>query len=82
MKKKITVTQGDIETGIPNLPLDCPISLAMRKRGLEYCVIKVFAHRRFGFGPDKIRLPVKAQSFIKRFDAGKKVKPFSFEVEL
>ena len=81
MKKKITVTQGDIERGIPCRSGECPVSVAMQRAFKSYC--KVGTDYALVFDRNKeVKHSAQVRNFIRRFDAGKKVKPFSFEVEL
>jgi nitrate/TMAO reductase-like tetraheme cytochrome c subunit len=84
---KIEVTQKDIDKGLRSSCYECPIAHAFKR--------KVKNKIRYGFAvnADSIdlvtkdfkwyihALPKKAQTFIKRFDDGKPVKPFTFEIE-
>ena len=80
---KIEVTQHDIDYGVRGEYSLCPIARAV-KRKINGEVI-VFGDDISFFTTDIIRrysyykLPQKAKDFIKRFDEGKKVKPFTFE---
>ena len=79
MKKKITVTAMHIKIGVPLSSLACPIFLAAKGAGLREVSVYCYSMR---VGPYKLSLPEKAQDFIRRFDAGEKVAPFSFTVEV
>jgi nitrate/TMAO reductase-like tetraheme cytochrome c subunit len=83
---KITVTQKDIDKGLKSSCYECPIAHALKR--------KVKNKIRYGFAVNAdfidltkdnkwwiYALPKKAQTFIKRFDDGKPVKPFTFEIE-
>ena len=81
---KIEVTQHDIDCGVRGEYSLCPIARAVkRKINGEVIVfgddISIFTTmiiiRRYSY----YKLPQKAKDFIKRFDEGKKVKPFTFE---
>lgn len=83
MTKTITVnvTQEDIETGIANDCLHCPIALAI-SRELPSSFPKVRNSNagllgRFSGWAD---LPVQAQTFIELFDAGQSVAPITFDL--
>ena len=83
---KIKVTLKDIEEGYRGSCYDCPIALAFKRE------VKTTSHTGLSIGAERIlhrevhewdtyTLPKKAQTFIKRFDDGKPVKPFTFEIE-
>ena len=83
---KIKVTQKDIEEGYRGSCYDCPIAHAVKREvkptshtGLNIGATRIL-HRN-GCSWDTYTLPKKAQTFIKRFDGGKPVKPFTFEIE-
>ena len=80
---KIEVTQHDIDKGLNNNCFLCPIAHAVkRKMGtdsvLVYCdrisVMSTVTSYNY-------KLPKKARTFIKRFDDGKPVEPFTFEIK-
>jgi len=83
---KIEITKQDIDSGCKSpkkIIHYCPIALAVkRKMNIEYG-ISVHQHDISIIAADYqfsyYNLPKKAKEFIKRFDAGKKVKPFTFE---
>ena len=86
-KRTFTVSQEDIEQGHAGDPLSCPIVLAA-KRMFPYGVCSTgnndlsISVRGVGGYPIFFGfLPPKARTFIKNFDKGKPVKPFSFKVE-
>ena len=85
---KIEVTRHDIDYGVRGEYLLCPIARAVkRKINGEVMVyrddISIFTTdiiRRYRYYKlQNYKLPQKAKHFIKRFDDGKKVKPFTFE---
>ena len=85
--KTINVTQQDIDKGAPCDSESCPIALA---------VLRATESDGGAFGPEvavgplrveigalgEFRLPPVATKFRRRFDAGERVEPFSFEIEL
>ena len=83
---KIKVTQKDIEEGFRGSCYDCPIARAFKRevKPTSHIQLNVGAERilhREVYSWDSYTLPEKAQTFIKRFDDGKPVKPFTFEIE-
>lgn len=74
---KISVTQKHIDRGIRENMRSCPIALAIRERiGAEVSVGANYAHC-----PGKgvwWMLPIKINDFIREFDRGIEVKPFTF----
>ncbi len=86
-KVKITVTQDDIDNGIPCAAGECPVARA---------ATRAFETMTYA-GPDDLMvvdaggsavnathiyiLPAKARKFINRFDAERVVKPFEFTVK-
>ena len=84
MKKnqiKVTVTQKDIDTGIADNCLECPIARALKRTTRkEWAVWKdnVFTSNVKACNYKQYDLPNKAQRFIEKFDERKPVKPFSF----
>jgi hypothetical protein len=83
---KIKVTLKDIEEGYRGSCYECPIALAFKREvkptsqiGLNVGAARIL-HREVHEW-DTYTLPKKAQTFIKRFDGGKPVKPFTFEIE-
>ena len=75
----IKVIQRHIKNGVRLNPFSCPIALALREKLNSYhikvdkdeCVIDTLVYK----------LPRFAQHFIKKFDDGKKVKPFNFKLD-
>lgn len=74
---KVIISKKEIEQGVPNRCLFCPIALSLRKLLGEDKGIRVYQHR-LEIDYNVYILPLKAQTFIARFDKGKSVKPFSF----
>lgn len=79
---KVKVTQKHIDNGNPTGATSCAISLAIKSRfwfprfhevitGVCFCYIDKHPYK----------LPYEAMTFIKNFDNGKPVKPFTFKLE-
>ena len=78
----LDVTEADILEGKRNLADCCPIALAIRRRypySSNYVPVEVSCSqaRIKGIWYD---LPDEAKSFIRDFDCGRPVKPFTFRV--
>jgi len=77
----IEVTAEDIANGIPMEPCKCPISLAAT-RSIGYPCAVAVDYIRKRYGDDHAALPKEAADFVLRFDSGRPVAPFQFEVTL
>lgn len=81
MTMRIDVTQEDIDKGVKKCHCTCPIALALKRQTRvayevsDDCVVAVTD--RFAHG-----LPEHASSFIRAFDMGLIVAPFSFELDI
>ena len=77
---KVRVTARDIKRGMKGDIDNCPIALALRRhKGMEDAEVGGLASvRRLAVGS----LPLEAVKFVGDFDAGKRVKPFEFELKL
>lgn len=83
---KFRVTKEDIEMGIPRKPCFCPIARSVRRRfqelvGFEYVYVDVDyndvqIYDGLGFSLDS-STSKKMEKFIRDFDDGKEVKPFT-----
>jgi hypothetical protein len=77
----IHVTQEHIDKGLKSCG-GCPIALALRDAGFNDVVV---FQRRFIYdarrGSPSHTLPPEAREFIEKFDKGRTVQPFSFELE-
>jgi hypothetical protein len=77
---KITVIQEDIDLGDAKNCSACPIARAAKRvPELGDCAVSNNSIRSHLTG-EMFVLPKEAMLFIDRFDAGKKVVPFQFEV--
>ncbi len=93
-KTKIRVTQDFINIGEREDPQECPTYYALKAAlnsptqsiGPVYQGGKTHLCREVPGQDDweviNFTLPKVAREFIRRFDAGKRVKPFSFEIAL
>lgn len=82
--KTITVTATDIKRGKPHDIYACPVARAAR-RTFKCAVsvadtLEIYQDGQPSIFSRSIKLPRKAERFIKRFDESKSVKPFSFLV--
>lgn len=88
MNKRILVdvTQEDIEMGERRASMRCPVALAVRRvPELSACVVgpkDVISDSPAHPNGLDIPLPGAAIKFVLRFDSGRPVRPFSFELEL
>jgi len=85
VKLTINVTARDIEYGKRLSCQSCPIARACRR--LKYFQNCAVSNLRIYFNrvvttDNSIELPREASEFIEKFDRGKKVKPFKFEIEV
>ena len=77
--KTIRVTAKHIKEGKSNCE-DCPIVHSLVDAGFKS--VKVFGDGMAVIERDYIELPRSARLFINAFDSGKKVKPFSFRIDV
>ena len=73
------MTQADIDAGEPRICIKCPIALAMRRAGARSAWVGADVAVT-DFAPLSVPLPEEAVEFIRRYDAGEPVQPFSFEL--
>lgn len=79
MRTKVTVTLKDIKNGASYIPQYCPVARAIRRATKKQRVL--VGGTSYSVGSQKYRdLPKKATTFIRRFDDGLKVNPFSFYI--
>lgn len=82
--KKITVNKTNIKKGKPCSAGGCPIALAVGREfpgkvvSVSDDVIEVFEPFKYGATAVFYHTPRSAQRFIKRFDNGQPVEPFTF----
>lgn len=90
MKKLISVTQKDIDTGIRISCINCPVATALTRDTGSLCEVfqthpnqdcELWCHRP-GIPIKAISAPRSVNRFVKRFDRGLPVKPFRFYFEV
>ena len=83
---RISVTQRDIDRGEQYSPQDCPIARAARRHFRDVSVVwdALLATGQLRPGPSPLagwfELPDEAKEFIRAFDDGEDVHPFTFEL--
>lgn len=83
---KINVTEDHIARGRQGAPNSCPVALALKETSSDFANVVVSPswffskNKDFKITYEATNLPKKVQQFIKKFDTGKPVKPFSFEI--
>ena len=84
----VDVTQDDLDNGTPLEPASCPVYLALictdwgRQQAQLFVTTRLIIYRNKGSNLKRYRkIPREVSSAIKDFDAGKAVKPFSFDIE-
>ena len=75
---KITVTKDDIVDGCQRSLKGCPIALALIRAHVNFHFVDKDAVIRVDATP--IPLPECVRQFIRSFDAGHPVKPFTFTI--
>jgi hypothetical protein len=86
MKILVNVTPADIAQGISGFKENCAVALALRRtldatEGCEGRYVSVGDESLDACGRS-YPLPESVETFVRRFDAGMPVEPFSFTVEL
>lgn len=82
MKRKVVVSQQNIDEGAPGQPGYCPIAKALGDMGMMGRA--VYASHADCFDGEKsfsFIMPPEAQRFVEDFDNSKFVQPFSFEAK-
>jgi len=79
---KITVTQKDINKGIPRIGDKCPIALAIKRKTHKYVQVGcTYAWVKLKNRMVTYVLPDTVVQFIKDFDENRKVRPFSVKLK-
>lgn len=88
VRMKIEVTAEDIKAGMIQSPYDCALALAFERKGIRALVyptcFKVTPRGAHSL-TDMTReqpLPEEAVDFVRKFDDGDFVEPFSFHVDI
>ena len=80
---QIRVTQEDIDKGKRNSLRRCPVALALKRACGR--IVEVGSTMVYSRNEDRawlISLPEKAEDFVKLFDIGEPVEPFTFDLPL
>jgi hypothetical protein len=77
----VKITADDIAAGETVSANNCPIALALKRHFPRRKEIAV-GDWSIRLGSTVIGIPKKAERFLDRFDDGKRVRPFSFEIEI
>ena len=79
----VNVTQDHIDKGARKEAYDCPVSLALGEAdpGSDWCVSTRHIMRETGTHVGFIDPPATVSKFVRRFDNGDPVQPFSFEID-
>lgn len=79
---RINVTKKDIRYGKRGEARNCPIARACKRAGLKQVNVlgyQVYAAQALvDYDERTFKMPIKAQRFVKSYDNGEKVSPFSF----
>lgn len=82
---QITVTQDDIDKGVPRKANLCPLALAIRRVCSSAFVGNGYASgfpAVAGFKDLRAMLPPAAEEFRRKFDSHEAVEPISFDLEM
>lgn len=81
---RIKVSQQHIRSAIRRDPDECPIARALRDVGFDAIVsvesVDIFP-TNFTITPIRVSLPRVAQDFTVKFDTGRYVEPFEFDLD-
>ncbi len=78
---KINVTADNIKAGARG-PTTCPVALAMYDAGLPNCLVGCTIFYADKFDYESQELPNEVVTFIRAFDRGDAIEPFTFEVSV
>jgi hypothetical protein len=80
----IKVTQKHIDAGIPKNACFCPIAAAVRELGFNEIALddSVAVIKKKEGHWDTVSVPSSVKKFIAKFDSGKFVEPFEFELDI
>ena len=81
MIKVIEVTQEDIDRGVRKESCQCPIALALQRCTGYLWAAGPLEACRIGVADSDVEFPRDAKRFIRNFDDGLPVQPFSFEYD-
>ena len=75
---KIEVTQAHIEQGVKSDCSLCPVALAMAESGFDQPHATC---RDLSWLGVLVKTPLRVSEWIERFDLGRQVEPFTFEID-
>ena len=76
---RIQVTQEHIDKGERMRGRQCPIALALRDAGISDPTVFTSS---IDFGERTVVSPDDVEAFVRRFDAGNRVRPFWFDLDV
>jgi len=76
----IDVKQRHIDMGLPKDACRCPVACAIEEATRSVVFVTNTGLIMGLLGPQKFPIPPEVLAFIKAFDAGQHVEPFSFEI--
>jgi hypothetical protein len=88
VEKTVMVRAGDIAAGIKGDCSRCPVALALRRSfpsagDVMVCfTINLYRTVKDGLPSARVKTPDDVVCFIRDFDYGRRVKPFSFKLDL
>jgi hypothetical protein len=77
----IRVTQRDIDKGFIFSVRECPVARALKRTFRKEVVTNGICFYFYNFSNKKQSLPIKAMTWIRKFDTRKPVKPFAFQIK-
>jgi hypothetical protein len=79
-KYVVKVTQEDIDSGRPRVPMQCPVALAV-SRSLGGSGFVIAGPRSIHINRGSLITPPEARKFMRRFDDGAPIEPFEFTID-
>jgi hypothetical protein len=76
------VTEKHIKDGAPRDAFTCPIALGMKELGYHDACVGSTHYTVNGRNPRRTCMTKVMKEFIRKFDAGKKVKPATFRISI
>jgi hypothetical protein len=77
---KIEVTENDIKRGVAWNVDKCPVARAMRRATRNMACYASLSELKVGI--KLVNTPTRCQRFMRNFDDGENVKPFSFVIRI
>lgn len=80
--RNVCVSRPNIEMGVPSECQECAVSRALREAYPGYRASvdeeEIIIYKNIMRDGAYMKTPARVQAFLKKFDAGKSVKPFAF----